>query len=107
MPPATYLFVGQLILWRGAEVTTVGYLEHEAIGPFLRKISNLSPWFSLLEQSYTSVQRNPQNPLQLKYIGHTVLKCASQINYATQHQVDKAHMPYKKKTQYKGAINKK
>lgn len=95
VPPATYLFVGQLILWRGADVTTVSYCEHVSIGPILRKISNLSPWISALEQVYTSIQRNPQHPSQIKHVGDVVLKTASQINYGNQYLVDKAHGSFK------------
>jgi|TARA_B100001964_G_scaffold245189_1_gene330565 hypothetical protein len=101
VPPATYLFVGQLALYRGANVTTVGYLEHEACGPLLRKITTLSPWYGKLEQAYAHVQRNPQDPQQLNYVGRTVLKHASMINYSNRHLVDTSTASFKYKKPFK------
>ena len=85
----------------GANVTTVGYLEHEACGPLLRKITTLSPWYGKLEQAYAHVQRNPQDPQQLNYVGRTVLKHASMINYSNRHLVDTSTASFKYKKPFK------
>lgn len=84
--PATYLFVGQLVLWRGASVTTVGYMTHRAIGPILRKIGNLSPILASADQAYMEAITSSS---QASNVGQTVLKTASSITYDNAFLVDR------------------
>jgi len=90
-PGATYLFTGQLAIWRGDNVATVGYLEAEPegkdlrIGPNLTKNSYLPPLKSLLEQAHLRAVKS--DPQKQHYVGTRVLEYASQIHYGNKYLV--------------------
>jgi len=99
-PGATYLFVGQLALWRGNKVTTVGYLEAEPenrdlrIGPNLIKNSYLPPLKTLLEQEHLRIVQNDQTKQHA--VGTRVLEYAASINYHNRYLVSAYPRKYPK-----------
>lgn len=91
-PGSSYLFVGQVVLWRGQDVTTVSYAEVEPeyrgdirTWPNLLKNSNLPPSYASLEQAHLQIVQ--ASPEKQPYAGTRVLEYAAGIHYGNRHLV--------------------
>jgi len=92
IPPGGYLLAGQLVFVRGADVTSVVYIELDSSTtrkryPVLRKIGDLHGSNALLEQAYQDIQRTRATKNHVTYPGSQVLRVASTINFSNQYLV--------------------
>lgn len=85
----TYLLTGQLHLFRGKDVASVGYVEHRDydaqykyhIGPLLRELGGLRYVAASLEQACRSIQMQRAELHAPLFPGSQVLRIASGIHY--------------------------
>ena len=97
VPPGGYLLAGQLVFVRGAEVTSVVYVELDSSTtrryyPVLRKTGDLHGSNALLEQAYQDIQRARATKKRVTYPGSQVLRVATTINFSNQHLIAVKHV---------------
>ena len=102
VPNGSYFYAAQLCLYRGSEMTTVGYFERpvtdpeSSIQPILRKIDTLPPLWLQMEQECQKIYRDRQSNGITIYPGNTVLKFSSTVDKHTAHLVQSKPLPWQR-----------